>query len=70
MERDHVESSNLKSVGYDISQVILEVEFHHGAIWQYSDVMESTYHEMMSAASIGTYFNANIKGKYPENRVR
>jgi len=69
MERQHVESSNLKSVGYDDNSAILEVEFHHGAVWQYSDVMESAYHEMMSASSLGKYFNANIKGQHPENQV-
>jgi hypothetical protein len=69
MEREYVESSNLKSVGYDPNNAILEVEFHNGAIWQYYDVLESTYYEMKSAASIGKYFNSNIKGQHSEGQV-
>ena len=34
MERNYVESSNLKSVGYDVNSSTLEVEFHNGAVWQ------------------------------------
>lgn len=68
MDREYVESSNLKSVGYDPNTATLEVEFHNGAIWQYYDVLESTYYEMKSASSIGKYFNANIKGQHSEGK--
>lgn len=69
MEREYVESSNLKSIGYDVNNSILEVEFNSGGIWQYYDVSESTYYELKSASSVGKYFNANIRGSYPESQV-
>ncbi|MEJ0105186.1 MAG: KTSC domain-containing protein [Bacteroidota bacterium] len=69
MYREHVESSNIKSVGYDPNTSTLEVEFHNGAIWQYYDVLESSYYEMKSASSVGKYFNANIKGQHSESKV-
>ena len=69
MEREIVDSSLASSVGYDPSTSILEIEFKtNGAIWQYLDVPENVYYEMMSG-SIGKYFHANIKGQYSEVRV-
>lgn len=69
MEREYVESSNIRSIGYDNSTATLEVEFNNGAIWQYYDVLESSYYEMKSASSVGKYFNANIKGQHQESKV-
>ncbi|HLO54116.1 MAG TPA: KTSC domain-containing protein [Saprospiraceae bacterium] len=69
MDREYVQSSNLKSIGYDPNTATLEVEFHNGAIWQYYDVLESTFHELKSASSVGKYFNSNIKGQYSEGQI-
>ena len=71
MERKHVSSSNLKSVGYDSSSQILEIEFLHGGIYQYFDVPESEYHGLMSASSKGQYFDRNIKkGGYSYQQIK
>ncbi len=68
MEREYVESSMITSIGYDNS--ILEIEFKsNGQVWQYFDVPEYVYHEMMAADSHGKYFHKNIKGHYMESRV-
>lgn len=69
MEREHVESTMIRSFGFDSTTSILEVEFNSGAIWQYFDVPESLYYEMKSAGSCGKFFNANIKGQYSESQV-
>lgn len=69
MEREYVDSSMIRSYGFDASISTLEVEFNSGAIWQYFDVPESVYYEMQSASSCGKFFLANIKGQYPESRV-
>ena len=69
MERQYVDSSLATSVGYDANTSTLEIEFKkNGAIWQYYDVPESKYYEMMSG-SIGKYFQSNIKGHYAEAQV-
>lgn len=57
------------SVGYDPVALILEIEFRSGEVWQYHHVPENVYYEMISD-SIGKYFQAYIKGQYPESRVR
>ncbi|MGC3976787.1 MAG: KTSC domain-containing protein [Paludibacteraceae bacterium] len=69
MEREYVDSTMIRSYGFDVSISTLEVEFNSGAIWQYFDVPESVYYEMQSAGSYGKFFNANIRGQYAESRV-
>lgn len=69
MERQSVESSNLASIGYDAENEILEVEFNHGGIYQYFDVPENVYEELMSAASHGVYFSANIRNDYEYEKM-
>jgi hypothetical protein len=69
MERQNVESSLALSVGYESSTSTLEIEFKsNGAVWQYYDVPESVFNEMMNN-SIGKYFYRNIKGQYAESQV-
>ncbi|PKP29955.1 MAG: KTSC domain-containing protein [Bacteroidetes bacterium HGW-Bacteroidetes-17] len=67
MEREYVESSMIRSFGFEIST--LEIEFKSGAIWQYFDVPESVYYEMKVASSCGKFFLSNIKGQYSESQV-
>ena len=61
MKRQSVESSNLASVGNDAENQILEVQFKHGGVYQYFDVPENVYEELMNADSHGQYFDRNIK---------
>lgn len=69
MERDIVASSNLASVGYDRSTEILEVEFLDGSIYQYFNVPQSIYEQLMQAPSKGGFLNSCIKGIFAFSRV-
>lgn len=70
MERQYVSSSNIASIGYDLDNMILEVEFLSGAVYQYFDVPQSIYDGLMAADSHGKYFAAYIKkGGYRYVRV-
>jgi hypothetical protein len=62
--RISVTSSNVASVGWDRETSTLEVEFTSGAIYQYFDVREDVFRELISAASVGKYFNEHVKGNY------
>ena len=53
MIRRPVNSSNLRSVGYDPDKLILEIEFHESGIYQYHGVPERVYGGLLSAKSIG-----------------
>ena len=70
MDRLHVSSSNIGSVGYEIETQMLELEFHSGGVYRYSDVPKVIYRGLMRAASKGSYFHQNIKGRYPFVGVR
>jgi hypothetical protein len=61
MERTRVSSSNLRSVGYDPEELILEIEFHSGGVYRYFNVPLHKYEALMRASSKGTYFDAYIK---------
>ena len=69
MERKQVSSSNLKSIGFDPSDGILEVEFHNGGIYQYLNVPDATYFELMNAPSIGRYLNDYVKGRHQFKKI-
>ena len=69
MNRQSVSSSNIRSIGYDAIQKLLEIEFHSGGIYHYHGVPESHYHGLMSAPSKGTYFAQFIKNVFAFNRI-
>ena len=64
MKRQPVESSNLRSVGYDEFLLVLEIEFKSGAVYRYYGVPSEVHDELVNAESVGKYFNANVKSKY------
>jgi uncharacterized protein len=64
MNRTPVDSSNITSIGYDRASQVLEIEFHHGAVYQYFDVPQHVFDGLMQASSKGTYFAENVKGHY------
>ena len=69
MERENVNSSNLASIGYNSENKTLEVEFKHGGIYQYLNVPEDIFNELMSAQSHGVYFSANIRNDYEFSKL-
>lgn len=71
MQRESVSSSNLRSVGYDPSTEMLEIEFHSGGVYQYSGVPAAVYNGLMAASSHGSYFDINVKkAGYHYRKVR
>ncbi len=70
MQRISVTSSNVASLWYDAKTSTLEIEFNHGWVYQYFDVEQEVYDELMSADSHGKYFIANIKDCYAYEKVR
>ena len=69
MDRIKVESTNIKSIGYNEVKVILEIEFLNGSIYNYFKVKPKTFKEIMKAESKGKYFHKNIREKYEYLRV-
>jgi hypothetical protein len=70
MQRTFVESSTLRSAGHDAQSAILELQFRNGAVYLYGLVPRSVYRDLLGSPSQGAYFNQNIRGKYPYQRVQ
>lgn len=64
MDRVPVQSSNISEVGYDPASMTLEVAFTNGTIYQYFDVPETLYQELLHAESVGKFLNTQIKNSY------
>jgi hypothetical protein len=59
-----IDSSFLKSVAFDNNTQQLEIHFQNGSEYTYVEVPLTTYEAMMNAASIGRFYQQNIKGKF------
>jgi len=70
MDRKKVNSSSIRSVGYDARNRVLEIEFSNGEISQYSGVAEEVYRRLMNSPSPGSYFHDNIEESFTPKRVR
>lgn len=64
MHREQVSLSNIKSIGYESNSKILEIEFKNRGIYQYLNVADNVYRELISAPSIGSFFHKYIKSNY------
>jgi len=69
MEREMVASSTILSIGYESASETLEVEFKSGGIYQYYNVPEPVYQQLMAADSKGKFLHVYIKNAYPHSRV-
>lgn len=72
IDRQQVQSSNIKSIGYDAENKVLEVEFlprqagnTETNVARYNTVPANVWDEFRTAASIGKYYHNNIKGRFP-----
>ncbi|MBL8127022.1 MAG: KTSC domain-containing protein [Chloroflexia bacterium] len=70
MQRQPVESSMLRSAGYDPAREILELEFTSGRIYRYFGVPEDIFADLLSAESKGRYFLDQIDDLFPYLQVR
>lgn len=69
MQRYSVASSNIASIGYDATTETLEIEFLSGSVYQYYNVPQNVYDELMAEGSKGRFLNTYIKNAYPYSRV-
>jgi len=70
MNRIPVNSSNIRSIGYDPQLAVLEVEFTSGDVYQYFNVPDYLYRQFLSAQSHGQFLDDSIKYNYRYQKVR
>ncbi len=64
MKRAALQSSSLRSLGYDPEQQILEVEFSSGALYRYEAVPPEVVQALLEADSLGRHFNQVFKPQH------
>lgn len=64
MHREPVSSSVIASLGYSDEARVLEVEFHTGRVYQYFLVPRAVYEKLLRAASIGAFFNQEVRPNF------
>lgn len=69
MERKRVNSSKIRSVGYDEKTMILEVEMANGQVFQYGKVYPEVYRRFMAAPNPTSFFEDRIAEDYSGRRV-
>jgi hypothetical protein len=65
MHRTHISSSAISSVGYDERSSVLEVEFESGAVYDYFDVPQKVYRDLLKAPSKGSFVSRRVRDRYP-----
>ena len=69
MEMIHVESSNLAAVGYNHNEAVLRIEFNNGRMYEYYDVPQYVFDDLLVAGSKGQYAHQNIYKNYRQQRI-
>ncbi len=62
-------SSVLKRRRYDDAGQKLAIEFPDGSVYEYAEVPPEVNRELEHAPSLGQYFNANIRNKFPSRKI-
>lgn len=68
MNRNPVQSSNIKSVGYSPATRELEIEFASG-VYSYLNVPPEIHKQLLEAKSAGSFFSYAIRGKFESAKV-
>jgi len=69
MRRQRVDSSGVVSVGYDDWSKTLEIEFPGGAVYDYANVPEVLYRDLLEAESKGRFVNLYIKPYFEHEEI-
>jgi hypothetical protein len=70
MDRKKVNSSGIRSIGYEASSQTLEVELADGSIWQYSKVPSEVHRRLTAAPSMVSYYRDNVEEEYSRRRLK
>ena len=64
MKMESVKSSTIKAIGYDADAKMLRVMFHSGGAYDYKNVPEHVYLNLLQAPSVGKVFHSDVRGQY------
>jgi hypothetical protein len=64
MKWHDVASSSLSRVAYEPSSMVMSVEFHNGTVYEYFDIPQTLFEQLVAAGSAGQFLVQNVKGTY------
>ena len=67
--RQVIQSSSLRSIGYDRATATLEVEFTNGGVYRYADVPADVWSAFRQADSKGKFFQEHVRDLFATMRV-
>ena len=70
MERKRINSSKIRSAGYDPKSQTLELEFSDGRVVAYRGVSGEVHRQFMAAPSPTSFFEDKIDESYPSSRLK
>jgi hypothetical protein len=70
MKTTTVDSTTIRTIGYDAKRQLLQIEFQNHSVYQYFDVPEAVYEELIQSPSKGTYFNQCIRPEFDFAQVK
>jgi len=70
MNRITLDSRTVASAGYDEPSATMEVEFVEGRVYRYFVVPRSVFDALLTADSVGRFFQEHIRDVYPFERIR
>ncbi len=65
-----LDSRTVASAGYDEPSATMEVEFVEGRVYRYFVVPRSVFDALLTADSVGRFFQEHIRDVYPFERIR
>lgn len=60
----YLNSSAIRAVDYDYSSRIMTIQFTNDGVYAFHGVPESVFHDLVNAASPGSYYNRHVRGQY------
>ncbi len=69
MERKRLNSSKLRSAGYDEKARVLEIEMSNGDVFQYTGVYPEVYRRFVAAPNPTSFFDDKIAEEYTSKRL-
>lgn len=64
MKWHDVASSSLSRVAYEPNSMVMSVEFHNGTVYEYFDIPQTLFEQLVAAGSAGQFLVQNVKGSY------
>jgi KTSC domain len=69
MNRTAVTANGIAQVGYDDGSEILEIEFSSGKVFQFFNVPQKMFNQLMTASQKEIYYEREIYDRFPYQRI-